>query len=623
MEKNVKNAIIKYICEIGIVGLLFLSCSRGIKPNSQPNLVLSPKFDENGYWRTPDFVVKKNADDSYNVYGASSLYGTYLAARTAHIRQDFATAAEYYKLVKEKDIENKEVNQIIYVILSLIGEIDQAAPYAQKELEVNPHESTALLIMAVKNFADKKYEDSRKNIEAIKDDDYRNFILPFFAAWSYAAEDKTDLAIKELEQAKKNASLIPLLTFHEALIYDIGNNKEKAAEKFSMLISKYPQEVTYRILEISTDFFARYGDKETARRIINRYNDDGLLTSMLANFKDSIDEKTASSPAIIDTVQKGLAEAIYNIGTIFRLNTNYLQYAHEYISAASYLNPQYDISKLALANVLEEQGLFKEANRYYEQIGKESGSYFIARLKLIENYSSLKEYEKAQTILKELLKDYPDNTQLLGDLGNLANQMGKYEEAVKIYHKAIDSMDKNDKNNWPLYYALAASYDKLNRQDKAESYLLKALEYSNNDANVLNYLGYFWLIKDKNTDKAAQMIVDAYKQYPFEGHIIDSLGWLYYRIGNYKKAIEFLEKASDINPSNAVISDHLGDAYWNGNRKNEAVFQWKHALTQKEDAELIDIKHIQEKIEDGGAENKILLIKDPFLNKTLHDLSLQ
>ena len=622
MEKNIKGMIIKSACEIGIIVLLFLSCARNISNNSSEYTVFSPEFDENGYWRTSGFMVKKNADNTYDLYGTSSLYGTYLAARTAHMRQDFATAAEYYKLAKEKDEKNKEVNQTIYVILSLIGEIDQAAPYAQEELKDNPHESTALLIMAVKNFADKKYEDSRKNIEAISDEDYKNFILPFFAAWSYAAEGQTEKAIEEFEKAKKNASLIPLLTFHEALVYDVANDKKKAAEKFTLLISEYPQEVTYRILEISTDFFARYGDKETAHRIISRYDDDGLLASMLANFKANIDKKTASSPAIINTPQKGLAEAVYNIGTIFRLNANYLQYAHEYISAASYLNPEYDVSKIALANILEEQGLFKEANRYYQQIDKKSGSYFIARLKLIENYNSLKEYDKAEQALKELLKDYPDNTQLLGDLGNLASLMDKQEEAIKIYHKAIASTDKNDKNSWPLYYALAASYDKLGRHDQTEIYLKEALRLSDNNPNVLNYLGYFWLMQDKNVDQAAQMIVDAYKQYPFEGHIIDSIGWLYYRIGNYEKAIAYLERASDINPGNAVVSDHLGDAYWAGGRKNEAVFQWKHALTQKEDAELINIKQIKQKIEEGGFENKILLIREPMLNKALHDLSL-
>ncbi|MBP5352581.1 MAG: tetratricopeptide repeat protein, partial [Alphaproteobacteria bacterium] len=587
MKPSTKKFIIKSVCEIAVILAVVLSCARNINDKGNDKLLLQPKFDSQGYWRMPDLLIKKNSDNTYSQFGASSLYGTYLAARTAHIRQDFATAVEYYKLAHEKDPENSHINQTIYAILLLIGNVDEAAPYAERELQTHPHEPVALFISAVKNFADGNYDATRESVQKLNNEAYKKFISPFFMAWSYAAENKTEEAINALKANDENPSLTPLTLFHKALIYDVTGNKEKAAENFSQLVSQYPKEITFRILEITTDFYARYGDKETARRILNRYNDDTLLATLLKDFDKNIENKTSTSPAIINTPQKGLAEAIFNIGTIFRLNSEYLQFAHNYISAASYLNPEYDISKIALANVLEEQGLFKEANRYYEQIDKSSGSYFIAQMKLIENYNTLKEYTKAEKVLQKLLKDYPDNTQLLGDLGNLANILNKDEEAIRIYHKAIDSMGNDKALYWPTYYSLAAVYDKLNRKDKAEEYLLQALILSKRDANVLNYLGYFWLMQDKNVDDAAQMIVDAYLQLPFEGHIIDSLGWVFYRIGNYSKAIELFEKASDLQPGNAVISDHLGDAYWMGGRRNEAVFQWEHALVLKEDSDLI------------------------------------
>ena len=93
-------------------------------------------------------------------------------------------------------------------------------------------------------------------------------------------------------------------------------------------------------------------------------------------------------------------------------------------------------------------------------------------------------------------------------------------------------------------------------------------------------------------------------------------------MGNYKKAIEFLEQASDMNPGNAVINDHLGDAYWFGGRKNEAVFQWKHALVLKEDADQINKDVINAKIEDGKIENKVLQTTDKTLSGILQKLSV-
>ena len=116
------------------------------------------------------------------------------------------------------------------------------------------------------------------------------------------------------------------------------------------------------------------------------------------------------------------------------------------------------------------------------------------------------------------------------------------------------------------------------------------------------------------------MIIEAYKQHPFEGHIIDSLGWVYFKIGEYDKSIEYLEQASDLNPGNAVISDHLGDAYWFGGRRNEAVFQWKHALVLKEDSESVDKKAIQAKIEDGIVKNNIIKINDMKVKEELSSL---
>jgi len=82
-----------------------------------------------------------------------------------------------------------------------------------------------------------------------------------------------------------------------------------------------------------------------------------------------------------------------------------------------------------------------------------------------------------------------------------------------------------------------------------------------------------------------------------------------------------LERASDMNPGNAVISDHLGDAYWHGGRKNEAVFQWKHALVLKEDSELLNKTAIQEKIDRNRVDNQVLQIKDDTLRNILDKIS--
>ena len=84
-----------------------------------------------------------------------------------------------------------------------------------------------------------------------------------------------------------------------------------------------------------------------------------------------------------------------------------------------------------------------------------------------------------------------------------------------------------------------------------------------NQPDVLNYLAYSWLDKS-GTDKkrALAMLYKAYHQRPDDPYISDSLGWAYYRIGEYRKSLPYVEKAVENAPANAVLNDHLGDIYW-------------------------------------------------------------
>lgn len=615
--------MIKSLLTAAIILFAVLACSQNIfSPKKDKTDKVVPIFDENGYWRTNNVIIRKNKDNSFSYYVTNSLYGAYLAGRVAHIRQDFDNAAEYYKIVIDKDAGNTSLNRMVYSILSSLGQIEQATPYARKEIEIGNTESVAPLIVAINDFADSRYADSRHSIELIKDKAHTTLINPLFVAWTYAGEKNEADAIASIDKIEKAPYLDTMKLFHKGMIYDYLGNREKAEEMYGEIIQKHYTNVTYRLLEIITDFYVRNGDKETALKIFGRYNDDGLLSILLTNIDKQINQANENSPAIIDTPQKGLAEALFNIGTIFRSSVGGTEFAQIYTAASSYLNPDYDISQIALANILEEEGLLKEANKYYGQIGKNSGSYFIARAKIIENLSTMKEYGEAEKQIKSLLNDYPDNTQLLSDLGNVYSSMERHDKAVEYYQKAIANSKGDDRDLWSVYYAMAVSYDKLNQKIAAEQNLQKALELSNQNPNILNYLGYSWLEQGRNIDKAADMILASYQKYPYEGHILDSLGWLYFKLGMYQKAVEFLEQATAINPGNAVINDHLGDAYWFAGRKNEASFQWNHALDLKEDADSLDKSLIKSKLEDGPAINIVYKIQNPELNKVLQDTVL-
>jgi tetratricopeptide (TPR) repeat protein len=78
---------------------------------------------------------------------------------------------------------------------------------------------------------------------------------------------------------------------------------------------------------------------------------------------------------------------------------------------------------------------------------------------------------------------------------------------------------------------------------------------------------------------------------------VDSLGWAYFRIGNYEEAVKNLERAIDLKPEDPTINDHLGDAYWRVGRTLEAKFQWAHARDLKPEPE--ELPKIEAKINSG------------------------
>ncbi len=98
------------------------------------------------------------------------------------------------------------------------------------------------------------------------------------------------------------------------------------------------------------------------------------------------------------------------------------------------------------------------------------------------------------------------------------------------------------------------------------------------------------------------MIEQAVEAEPRSGYIVDSLGWVYYRLGRYDEAVTQMERAVELMPVDPVVNDHLGDTYWAVGRKREAEFQWSRALSFiTEDSDLEEIKpdRIRRKLEVG------------------------
>jgi Flp pilus assembly protein TadD len=169
----------------------------------------------------------------------------------------------------------------------------------------------------------------------------------------------------------------------------------------------------------------------------------------------------------------------------------------------------------------------------------------------------------------------------------------------------LENSDEKSINDWSIYFARGICFERINNWNLAEKDLLHALKLEPQQPDLLNYLGYSWIDRNKNLEEATQMVVAAVKARPNDPQIIDSMGWIFFKSQNYDMAAEYLEKAAEITPYDSVINDHLGDTYWKQGRHNEAIFQWKRALKYdaRKDLSVIDVNN---KIENGldGLGNK-------------------
>ena len=231
------------------------------------------------------------------------------------------------------------------------------------------------------------------------------------------------------------------------------------------------------------------------------------------------------------------------------------------------------------------------AIKIYERVPANSPLQRNAQIQLAINLDTLDRTDEAKASLEKLIADNPNDLEAIMALGNIQRGRKQFAECADAYRKGIDTLAKPEKSNWVIYYFRGICYERSKQWAKAEADLKKALELYPDQPHVLNYLGYSWVDQGINLDEGMQMIQRAVEQRADDGYIVDSLGWAYYRLGNYEEAVKHLERAVELKPEDPTINDHLGDAYWQVGRTLEAQFQWSHARDLKpEPEELVKIE---------------------------------
>ncbi|MES2036007.1 MAG: tetratricopeptide repeat protein [Pseudomonadota bacterium] len=278
----------------------------------------------------------------------------------------------------------------------------------------------------------------------------------------------------------------------------------------------------------------------------------------------------------LPTVRQGAARALLAATSAQMSERQYLT-ALAYLRMVLYLDPKRAEAQLMLGDTLATMKNIPAARAAYEAIPPGAPQYASARGKLAWTYQLEKDSETALRISKEGYDAAPTNDETALTYADLLRANDRYAESVTIMDQVIARA--NGKPDWRLLYMRGVSLERSGRWPEAETDLNAALAQEPNEPELLNYLGYSWIDRGERLTEAMDMVKRAVAANPRSGAMIDSLGWAYYRLGDYRNAVEKLEEAVLLEPADPEINNHLGDAYWRVGRKVEAEFQWNRALS--------------------------------------------
>ena len=528
--------------------------------------------------------------------------GAFLAGNAAREHYDFEAAARFYDQALRFDPGNDGLRRDLMVSLVTDGQVEAAIPHAKALKDDAGSERIARLLLGVEAIGDRRYLDAALMLAAGAENDLERLMSAILRAWALHGAGETDRALALIDGLRGPDWYALFASHHGGQIADAAGRIDQAEARYRAGIEDAAgasaSPLTYlRLADAYARFLARNGDLAEARAVIARgleiapNNPDMLATAAMI-------DTPAGSRHTTNAVHKGAAEILLNLGSAINRD-GAEDFAALYIEMGRALWPDNAHILFELGGIAEALGQTEKAIRYYAGIPSDAPLAHIAALQRGLALSDIGRNEQAKAQLRALIEQNPDDFRGYLALGGVHSSLREFAEAAEIYERAIARLTLDAPRFWQLHYRLGIAYERAGRWPEAERLFRYTLELVPDQPDVLNYLGYSWIDMNMNLDEGIEMIRTAVAQRPQDGYIVDSLGWAYYRLGDFENAVMHLEKATELRPRDSIINDHLGDAYWRVGRKLEATYQWSRALSMEGEDEAL--AKIRRKLDNANA----------------------
>ncbi|MDO6726110.1 tetratricopeptide repeat protein [Cognatishimia sp. 1_MG-2023] len=527
---------------------------------------------------------------------ADTSAGAYLAARAATATSDYATASKFYtQLLIQAPSDPFLLENLVLANLAL-GNMEKTIPVARK-LDSQSVNSQIGNMALVADLIDKK-DYKALEVRISKEKGIGPLLDGLLLAWAKLGQGEMSEALKQFDKVADERGLTGFALYHKALAMASVGDFEGAEDIFSGATASSVQ-MTRRGAMAHIEILSQLERNENAITVM-----DALFGSALDPQLRAMREELVAGNTLpfthVSSPREGMAEVFYSLGSALQ-NEAAPDYTLLYTRTAEFLRPDHIDALLLSAELLEEVEQFDLATDAYKSVPAGHTSFHAAELGRAEALRRDGKVEAAIEVLEQLSRTHGELPIVHTSLGDILRQQQDFNGAVRAYDTALGMSDSPIQSQWFSFYARGISHERLGDWPNAEADFRMALELNPGQPQVLNYLGYSMVENNINLDEALEMIEDAVAARPDSGFIVDSLGWVLYRLGRFEEAVGHMERATELMPVDPVVNDHLGDVYWSVGRKTEAQFQWMRALSFIDDSTAADAKpdRIRAKLSQG------------------------
>jgi tetratricopeptide (TPR) repeat protein len=508
----------------------------------------------------------------------ASAYGLFLAGEAARDEGRLNVAAAYLSRAAASAGEPPYLKAQAFNAALAAGDVEAAAAIAPDATTADPIErQLGVLVRGVETLAEGKDKEAYSALaDASLSYPFKtvaDLIEPFAAA---GAGDQAHALARPDTGGDGVAQFVADLD--QAELMERAGRRDEAEQLFKTLLQNGDQ--SGLITTAYGGFLERRGRFEDAQ---------ALYRGRLANAPDDANAKTALARAQkhgrappLPSLRESAAEAVL-APAAYMIAQKQEAVALDELRLALRLDPQNAEAWLLVGDILAPAD--PDAGRLaYGHVPPGDDRYVAAQDKIAWSYQNNDDRDDALKVARAVLVAEPASREASATLADLLRADEQYAESAEVLTRLIEA--PGAKPDWRLYYLRASAYESMGDAGRTEADLQAALKLAPDEPELLNFQGYFWIDRGERLKEALGMVQRAVDAEPQSGEILDSLGWAYYRLGDYKTAVDKLEQAITLQPGIPEVNDHLGDAYWRVGRKTEAEYQWRRVLTLAPDAKL-------------------------------------